>query len=65
MVETLDPHFSIHEDGSLRYDDRWCVLNDPGLRAHILRKAHKSSYSMLPDTDKVYQEPGKHFGGMV
>ena len=61
VVETPDPHFSIHEDGSLRYDYRWCVPNDSDLRTRILREAHSSCFSTHPGTDKMYQDLKRTF----
>ena len=61
VVETPDQHFSIHEDDSLRYDDRWCVPNDPDLRSRILREAHSSCFSIHLSTDKLYQDLRRAF----
>ena len=61
VVKTSDPHFSIHEDGSLRYDDRWCVPNDSDLRTRILREAHSSCFSIHLGFDKLYQDLRRTF----
>ncbi|XP_074299239.1 uncharacterized protein LOC141630298 [Silene latifolia] len=40
--------FSIHADGSFRYDGRWCVSGDAEMRKAIMTEAHCTSYSVHP-----------------
>ena len=61
VVETPDQHFGIHEDGSLRYDYRWCVPNNSDLRTRILREAQSSYFPIHPGTDKMYQDLRRTF----
>ena len=43
-----DPGFVVHEDGTLRFQNRLCVLQNEELRKQILEKAHNTRYSVHP-----------------
>jgi hypothetical protein len=42
------PEFSMASNGSILFEGRLCVPNDPELRKLILEEAHKSSFSIHP-----------------
>lgn len=44
--------FTIHTDGSLHYQSRWCVQKDMELRQEIRTKAHQSPYTAHLDGTK-------------
>ena len=46
----------MHEDGSLRFDNRLCVSKISGLKNEILEEAHCSTYTMHPGNTKMYQD---------
>ena len=58
--------FSQGGDGALRYQGRLCVPYIYGLRERILDEAHNSSYSIHPDSTKMYRDLRDVFwwGGM-
>ncbi|XP_074265873.1 uncharacterized protein LOC141588325 [Silene latifolia] len=53
--------FSIHADGSIRFDRRWCVPNDSELKKLIMAEAHCTPYSVHPRGDKLYKDLKKTF----
>ncbi|XP_074278356.1 uncharacterized protein LOC141601948 [Silene latifolia] len=53
--------FSIHTDGSVRFDGTWCVLSDIDLKKSIIMKAHCTPYSVHPGGDKLYNNLNKMF----
>ena len=48
--------FRIHEDGSLRFNDRLCVLDNPELKKEILYKAYYFGYTMHPGGIKMCRD---------
>ncbi|XP_073111543.1 uncharacterized protein [Elaeis guineensis] len=57
----IQTEFWTHEDGSLRFDNRLCVLKVSGLRDEILEEAHCSAYTMHPGSTKMYQDLKRNF----
>ncbi|OMO55593.1 reverse transcriptase [Corchorus capsularis] len=56
-IETGVPSdFRIHDDGSLRFDDRLCVPNDVEIKKVILDEAHYSGYTVHPGGTKMYRD---------
>lgn len=53
--------FTTQEDGTLRYQGRWCVPNDVDLKRKILEEAHNTPYSVHPGGDKMYNDMKKTF----
>ncbi|XP_074292741.1 uncharacterized protein LOC141619619 [Silene latifolia] len=53
--------FSIHTDGSVRFDGRCCVPDDADLRRVILLEAYCTPYSVHPGDDKLYKDHKKSF----
>ena len=54
--EGKETEFTVHEDGFVYYRDRVCVPNDDELKKFILEEAHSGSFSMHPDSTKMYQD---------
>lgn len=48
--------FSLHEDGSLRFDNCLCISNDPNIKKEILEESHHSTYAVHPDNSKMYHD---------
>ena len=46
----------MNENGVLYYKDRVCVPDGNDLRKNILEKAHNGSFSIHPDSTKMYQD---------
>ncbi|XP_074293476.1 uncharacterized protein LOC141620528 [Silene latifolia] len=53
--------FSIHVDGIVRYDGRWCVSGDVEMRKAIMTEAHCTPYSVHPGGDNLYKDLKKTF----
>ncbi|XP_074289240.1 uncharacterized protein LOC141614394 [Silene latifolia] len=53
--------FSIHYDGSVWFDGRWCVLKDEEMKKIIMTEAHCTPYSMHPGGEKLYKDLKKIF----
>ncbi|XP_020249308.1 uncharacterized protein LOC109826699 [Asparagus officinalis] len=51
----LRPDFVVHEDGSLQFGSRICVL-EGDVREELLREAHNSQYSIHPIGTKMYKD---------
>ncbi|XP_074304823.1 uncharacterized protein LOC141639644 [Silene latifolia] len=65
MIERADggvkSKFSIHSDGNLRFNGRWCIPDNEGLKKKILTEAHATPYSIHPGGDKLYKDLKKTF----
>ncbi|KAL9236923.1 hypothetical protein vseg_011535 [Gypsophila vaccaria] len=61
VEEGSESRFRIHDDGSLRFDNRWCVPDDEELKRRILEEAHSTPYSVHPGGDKMYKDLKKTF----
>ena len=48
--------FKIHDDGSLRFENRVCVPNDEELKRKILKEAHNTSYTVHPGSIRMYRD---------
>ena len=48
--------FTVNEDGVLYYKDQVCVPDGNDLRKDILEEAHSVSFSIHPDSTKMYQD---------
>ena len=51
-----ETEFTAKEDGFLYYRDQVCVPNDDELKKFILEEAHGGSFSMHPNSTKMYQD---------
>ena len=51
-----ETEFTAKDDGFFYYRDRVCVPNDDVLKKSILKEAHSGSFSMHPDSTKLYQD---------
>ena len=51
-----ETEFTVNENGVLYYKDRVCVPDDNDLRKSILEQAHSGSFSIHPDSTKMYQD---------
>ena len=56
MAEGRGPHFSIDEQGVVRYKDRLVVPFSEELRRKILNEAHHSKLSIYPGSNKMYHD---------
>jgi hypothetical protein len=56
MAEGRGPHFSIDEQGVMRYKNRVVVPGNEGLRRKILDEAHQSKLSIHPGSNKMYHD---------
>ena len=56
IVEGRGPHFSIDEQGIVRYKDRLLVPSNEELRRKILNEAHHSKLSIHPSSNKMYHD---------
>ena len=51
-----ETEFTVNENGVFYYKDRVCVPDDNDLRKSILEQAHSGSFSIHPDSTKMYQD---------
>ena len=56
MAEGRGPHFSIDEQGVVRYKDRLVVRSNEELKRKILNEAHHSKLSIHPGSNKMYHD---------
>ena len=56
MAEGCGPHFSIDEQGVVRYKNRLVVPSNEELRRKILQEAHHSKLSIHPGSNKMYHD---------
>jgi hypothetical protein len=56
MVEGRGPHFSIDEQGVVKYKNRVVVPGNEELRRKILDEAHQSRLSIHPGSNKMYHD---------
>ena len=54
--ETDWSDFSTKKDGSLWYNSRLCVPDNPELKKKIMKEAHSTSYTAHPGSTKMYQD---------
>ncbi|KAL0534283.1 hypothetical protein IC582_028572 [Cucumis melo] len=48
--------FSLSSDGGLLFERRLCVPSDSAVKTELLSEAHSSTFSMHPDSTKMYQD---------
>jgi hypothetical protein len=56
MAEGRGPHFSIDEQGVMKYKNRLVVPGNEELRRKILDEAHQSKLSIHPESNKMYHD---------
>ena len=56
IAEGHGPHFSIDEQGVVRYKDKLAVPSNEELRRKILNEAHHSKLSIHPGSNKMYHD---------
>ena len=56
MAEGRGPHFSIDEQGVVRYKDRLVVPSNEELKRKIFNEAHHSKLSIHPGGNKMYHD---------
>ncbi len=54
ITEGKEIEYEMKEDGCLYYKGRVYVPDDGELKTSIMKKAHNSSYTMLPGNTKMY-----------
>ena len=55
------PGFIVHEDRTLRFQNRLCVPKNEGLRKQISEEAHNTRYSVHLGGTKMYRDLRQHF----
>jgi hypothetical protein len=53
--------FSEDEQGTIWFEKRICVANDPDLRKLIFQEAHETLYSIHPGNTKMYMDVKEKF----
>ncbi|XP_074318550.1 uncharacterized protein LOC141655365 [Silene latifolia] len=61
VAEGVRKRFHVGNDGSLRFDERWCVPDDEELKRKILTEAHSTRYFVHPGGEKLYKDLKKTF----
>ncbi|CAH9114854.1 unnamed protein product [Cuscuta epithymum] len=62
MKDGVNGPFKMHEDGSIRYKERWCVpLKCADIKKQIMEEGHNTPYSVHPGGDKLYKDLKKNF----
>ena len=61
MEAGVQSEFKIHEDGSLRIENRICIPNDSVLKHEILQEAHQTGYTVHPGGTKMYRDLKKMY----
>ncbi|XP_021763969.1 uncharacterized protein LOC110728632 [Chenopodium quinoa] len=62
IKQRKDIDFKIHEDGSLRYEGRWCVPQKcEEVKRKLMEKGHNTPYSVHPGGDKLYKDLKKMY----
>ena len=56
MAEGRRPHFSIDEQGVMRYKDRQVVPSNEELKRKFFNEAHHSKLSIHPGSNKMYHD---------
>ncbi|PSR88443.1 Transposon Tf2-6 polyprotein [Actinidia chinensis var. chinensis] len=56
MVDKVSIDFSILDDGTLIFRNRFCIPNEIKLKNDILEEAHQLLYSMHPESTKMYRD---------
>ena len=56
IVEGCGPHFSVDQQGLVRYKDRLVVPSNEELRRKILNEAHHSKLSIHPGSNNMYHD---------
>ena len=56
MSEGRGPHFSVDEQGVVRYKDRLVMTSNEELKRKILNEAHHSKLSIHPSSNKMYHD---------
>ena len=57
----VQSEFKIHDDGSLRFENRICIPNDSVLKHEILQEAHQTGYTVHPGGTKMYRDLKKMY----
>lgn len=65
LLSSMNPNeendFKVDEHGVLRFRGRVCVPNNHDMKKMILEESHRSSMSIHPGANKVYQDLKKMF----
>ena len=52
----VQSEFKIHDNGSLRFENRICIPNDSVLKHEIFQEAHQTGYTVYPGGTKMYRD---------
>jgi len=61
VAQGKSPGFLVHEDGTLRFQNRLCVPNKEELKKRILEEAHNTRYSVHLGGTKMYWDLRQFF----
>ena len=61
VAQGKSPGFMVHEDGTLRFQNRLCVSNKEEFKRRILKEAHNTRYSVNPGGTKMYRDLKQFF----
>jgi hypothetical protein len=61
IIDGKGPDFREDAEGVVWFKDRLCVPHITSIRELILKKAHETTYSIHPGSDKMYQDLKKRF----
>lgn len=57
IEEKKTKEFSIHDDGSVRFNGRWCIPSScTELKEKVMKEGHNTTYSIHPGGDKLYKD---------
>jgi hypothetical protein len=61
IIDGKGPDFREDAEGVVWFKDRLCVPDITSIRELILKKAHETTYSIHPSSEKMYQDLNKRF----
>ena len=56
VMDKVSTNFSLLDDGTLMFRNRFCILNESKIKNDILEKAHQSLYAIHPGSTKMYRD---------
>ena len=59
----VQSEFSIYDDGSLRFENRICILKDSVLKQEILEEAYQIGYTVYLGGTKKYRDLKEMYWG--
>ena len=56
VIQGKKPEFNVCGDGTLKFGNRLCVLNNEDLKKELLIEAHWTPYLVHPGATKMYKD---------